>query len=118
MLWQRPAPGRQRLIVRPDRPGHHCGIAPEGPRLRRLRPAVGRYCHPGVQSRRRGHSRERRHRMTLELQPTPQEVMRAVEALQDFARTQRAPEKTVFGLALALEECGSNIVNHALRSSK
>jgi sigma-B regulation protein RsbU (phosphoserine phosphatase) len=25
------------------------------------------------------------------------------------------PDKTVFGLALALEECSSNIVNHALK---
>ena len=39
--------------------------------------------------------------------------MRAVEALQAFARAQRVPEKMIFGLAVALEECGSNIVNHA-----
>src|SRR5258705_1802484 len=54
--------------------------------------------------------------MTLELHATPQEVMRAVEALQEFARSEKIPEKAIFGLALALEECGSNIVNHALRS--
>ena len=53
--------------------------------------------------------------MKLELHATPEEVMRAVEAMQDFARTQGVPEKLIFGLALALEECGSNIVNHALR---
>jgi serine/threonine-protein kinase RsbW len=53
--------------------------------------------------------------MTLELHATPQEVMRAVEALQEFAQGQGLPEKTAFGLALALEECGSNIVNHALQ---
>jgi anti-sigma regulatory factor (Ser/Thr protein kinase) len=53
--------------------------------------------------------------MTLELHATPAEVMRGVETLQDFARAQGLPEKTVFGLALALEECGSNIVNHALK---
>lgn len=53
--------------------------------------------------------------MTLELRATPEEVMRAVEALQEFARTQQLPEKIAFELALALEECGSNIVNHALR---
>lgn len=41
--------------------------------------------------------------------------MRAVEALQEFGRSKRIPEKALFGLALALEECGSNIVNHALR---
>jgi anti-sigma regulatory factor (Ser/Thr protein kinase) len=53
--------------------------------------------------------------MTLELHATPEEVMRAVEALQDFGREKAVPEKALFGLALALEECGSNIVNHALR---
>ena len=53
--------------------------------------------------------------MILELHATPEEVMRAVETLQQFARAQGVPEKTVFGLALALEECGSNIVNHALQ---
>jgi anti-sigma regulatory factor (Ser/Thr protein kinase) len=53
--------------------------------------------------------------MTLELHATPEEVMRAVEALQEFAQKQQIPEKTIFGLALALEECGSNIVNHALK---
>jgi len=41
--------------------------------------------------------------------------MRGVAALQEFAATQGLPDKTVFGLALALEECGSNIVNHALK---
>ena len=41
--------------------------------------------------------------------------MRAVESLQEFGRSKQIPEKTLFGLALALEECGSNIVNHALR---
>lgn len=53
--------------------------------------------------------------MNLELHATPDEVMRGVEALQAFAATHRVPERTVFGLALALEECGSNIVNHALK---
>jgi serine/threonine-protein kinase RsbW len=53
--------------------------------------------------------------MTLRLHATPQEVMRAVEALQDYARAHKVPDKTAFGLALALEECGSNVVNHALR---
>jgi anti-sigma regulatory factor (Ser/Thr protein kinase) len=53
--------------------------------------------------------------MKLELHATPEEVMRAVEALQEFAREQGVPEKMIFGLALALEECGSNIVNHALQ---
>lgn len=53
--------------------------------------------------------------MTLELHATPEEVMRAVEVFQEFARTQQIPEKTAFGLALALEESACNIVNHALR---
>jgi len=52
--------------------------------------------------------------MILELHATPGEVMRAVETLQEFAQAQGVPEKTIFGLALALEECGSNVVNHAL----
>ena len=49
--------------------------------------------------------------MTLELHATPEEVMRAVDALQSFGQTRQVPEKTLFGLALALEECGSNIAN-------
>jgi len=53
--------------------------------------------------------------MVLELQATPAEVMRGVEAMQEFAAKQGVPEKMIFGLALALEECGSNIVNHALK---
>jgi len=52
--------------------------------------------------------------MTLELHATPEEVMRAVETLQAYAQTQGLSEKIIFGLALALEECGSNVVNHAL----
>lgn len=53
--------------------------------------------------------------LELELKATPQEVMRAVEALQAYAHERGVPEKTIFSLALALEECGSNIVNHSLR---
>lgn len=52
--------------------------------------------------------------MTLILQATPEEVMRAVETVETFARTEGIPEETVFALSLALEECASNIVNHAL----
>ena len=51
--------------------------------------------------------------MRLELNATPEEVMRAVGTLEEFARAQGVPEKVIFGLALALEECASNIVNHA-----
>jgi len=53
--------------------------------------------------------------MMLTLQATPEEVMRAVDALEAFGRARQIDERTLFGLALALEECGSNIVNHALR---
>jgi serine/threonine-protein kinase RsbW len=41
--------------------------------------------------------------------------MRGVETLQQFAQANGIAEKTIFSLALALEECGSNIVNHALK---
>jgi sigma-B regulation protein RsbU (phosphoserine phosphatase) len=53
--------------------------------------------------------------MTLELGATPEEVMRGVGALQQFATERHVPEHAIFGLALALEESASNIVNHALK---
>jgi len=53
--------------------------------------------------------------MTLELRATPEEVMRAVEALQKFGQARQVPEEQLFGIALALEECASNIVNHSLQ---
>lgn len=53
--------------------------------------------------------------MTLEFHATPEEVMRAVDALRVFGQARQVAEPTLFGLSLALEECGSNIVNHALR---
>jgi serine/threonine-protein kinase RsbW len=53
--------------------------------------------------------------MILELQATPEEVMRAVDALQAFGRERQVGDKELFGLALALEECGTNIVNYALK---
>src|SRR5437763_14537635 len=53
--------------------------------------------------------------MMLELHATPEEVMRAVEALQKFGRQSKLGGKDIFGLALALEERASNIVNHAYR---
>lgn len=52
--------------------------------------------------------------MKLELHATPEEVMRAVEALQAMGEERDLPMKTLFGLTLALEECASNIVNYAL----
>ena len=51
----------------------------------------------------------------LELHATPEEVMRGVETLQQFAHTLRLPEKIINGLVLALEESASNIVNHSLQ---
>jgi anti-sigma regulatory factor (Ser/Thr protein kinase) len=53
--------------------------------------------------------------MTLDLHATPEEVMRAVAALQHLCESRKIPAQIQFGLALALEECASNIVNHALR---
>jgi anti-sigma regulatory factor (Ser/Thr protein kinase) len=53
--------------------------------------------------------------MKLELHATPEEVMRAVETLQVLGEERGLPMKTLFGLTLALEECASNIVNHALK---
>jgi len=53
--------------------------------------------------------------MTLELHATPDEVMRAVDALQTYGNASQVTEKILFGLKLALEECASNIVNHSLR---
>ena len=50
--------------------------------------------------------------MTLELQATPQEVMRAVDALRSFAQQYGIDEKALFGVTVALEECASNIVDH------
>jgi anti-sigma regulatory factor (Ser/Thr protein kinase) len=51
--------------------------------------------------------------LTLELQATPQEVMRGVERLREFGRQHGVDEKALFGLSLALEECGANIVHYA-----
>ena len=53
--------------------------------------------------------------MTLQLQATAEEVMRAVETLQALGRQGGVGVRDLFGLALALEECGSNIVNHAFQ---
>ncbi|MEI8342057.1 MAG: ATP-binding protein, partial [Verrucomicrobiota bacterium] len=49
----------------------------------------------------------------LELQSTPEEVMRAVERLQQFCREQGVAEKAIHALMLSLEEMASNVVNHA-----
>jgi sigma-B regulation protein RsbU (phosphoserine phosphatase) len=51
--------------------------------------------------------------LQLRLRPTPEEVMRSVAQLEAFGREHRIDEKTLHGLAVALEECASNIVRHA-----
>ncbi len=53
--------------------------------------------------------------MTLDFKATPEEVMRAVDALREFGQACGVPENILFGLTVALEECGANIVHHALR---
>jgi|SRR5687767_556123 len=53
--------------------------------------------------------------MTLALRATPEEVMRSVEELEKFGRSHGIGEKELFEARLALEECGSNIVDYALR---
>lgn len=53
--------------------------------------------------------------MILKLQATPQEVMRAVETLEVLAAAAGVSDTALFGLKLAVEECGSNIVNHAFQ---
>jgi sigma-B regulation protein RsbU (phosphoserine phosphatase) len=50
--------------------------------------------------------------VSLELYATSEEVMRAVEALRTFGREHGISEETLFGMTLAVEECGSNIVRH------
>lgn len=56
--------------------------------------------------------------MTLELNAEPGEVMKAVEILHQYCLEKKISEKTTFSLKLALEECGSNIVNHALKQNR
>jgi len=51
--------------------------------------------------------------LTLELHAMPEEVMRGVEELRAFGREHQIEENALFGLALALEECGTNIVHYA-----
>ena len=52
-------------------------------------------------------------KLQLRLRPTPGEVMRSVAQLEAFGREHRIDERTLHGLAVALEECASNIVRHA-----
>jgi sigma-B regulation protein RsbU (phosphoserine phosphatase) len=52
-------------------------------------------------------------RLCLEFTATPQNVMAAVDALRAFGQEQQLTEAELFGPTLALEECASNIVQHA-----
>ena len=49
----------------------------------------------------------------LRLHPTPEEVMRSVERLQAFGEEHGVDAKVLHGLAVALEECASNITRYA-----
>jgi sigma-B regulation protein RsbU (phosphoserine phosphatase) len=51
--------------------------------------------------------------LCLDLPATAEDVMRAVAQLQAFGREHGVDERTLFGLAVALEECAANIVRHA-----
>ena len=52
--------------------------------------------------------------MTRRFKSIPSEVMRAVDTLQQMGMEWKLPERELFRLTVALEECASNIVNHAL----
>jgi anti-sigma regulatory factor (Ser/Thr protein kinase) len=64
-----------------------------------------------------GRAEPAKHMLALELSATPDEVMRGVERLRTFSRAHQVAEKALFGLALALEECSTNIVHHAYRDN-
>jgi phosphoserine phosphatase RsbU/P len=53
--------------------------------------------------------------LTQELMATPQDVMRGVESLRAFAAERGLLEQDVFALSVALEECSSNLMQHALQ---
>jgi len=56
--------------------------------------------------------------MKIKLNAVPEEIMRAVEILSQYCQENQIPEKIIFSLKLALEECGSNIINHSLKKDK
>lgn len=56
--------------------------------------------------------------VVMEWHATPEDVMRAVETLQEFARQRGVSEAIVFHLGLALEESATNIVNHSLHGDR
>jgi sigma-B regulation protein RsbU (phosphoserine phosphatase) len=51
--------------------------------------------------------------LKLDLRATPEELMRSVTLLESFGRENQFDEKLTFGLMLALEECGANVIHHA-----
>lgn len=55
--------------------------------------------------------------MKLQLNATPEEVMRAVNSLCAFGRELGLSERELFRLAIVLEECASNIVKHGLQGA-
>lgn len=52
--------------------------------------------------------------MRLQLQATPEEVHRAIDAFRQCRVARDLLDTTLFRAALVLEECGGNIVQHAL----
>src|SRR6478752_4467728 len=115
MLWHRTVACRSWHAVGAFAGGNHLGFASRCPGFRRDGSAIRGHRDSRFESkpgRRSGAGKARR--MKMELHATPQEVMRAVEALQEFGRAEQVPDKILHGLALALEECGCNIITHAL----
>jgi anti-sigma regulatory factor (Ser/Thr protein kinase) len=53
--------------------------------------------------------------MKLQLNATPEDVMRAVDSLCAFGRQHSLGERELFRLSILLEECASNIVKHSLQ---
>ncbi len=51
--------------------------------------------------------------LKLDLLATPEDLMRSVALLESFGRENQFDEKLTYGLMLALEECGANIIHHA-----
>jgi len=49
----------------------------------------------------------------LRLRPTPEEVMRSVAQLRTFGEEHGVEEKVLNGLAVALEECASNVARYS-----
>lgn len=56
--------------------------------------------------------------MIIELNAVPEDIMKAVEILNQYCLEKKIPEKIIFSLKLVLEECGSNIINHSLKNER